>query len=152
MGLELSKVDKDEKVSIPNENLKNPRFFIYGYIHSGKTTLFKQISKKKYTEEELMNYKGIIYENIFHSMLCVAISFLKSENCPLKNEELTIAKELEDIKENQNFSYLNWAEIYQEKDIYKKIKNLWANPAYQQELENLLYNSNNMMINTNILQ
>ncbi|KAL9650157.1 hypothetical protein ABK040_011326 [Willaertia magna] len=101
---------------------------------SGKSTLFKQFGKLKVTnylkdEEELKNYKGIIYYNILQS-LCYLIECVRS-----KDEEFTNKELVDNFLNNFTDDFIKYSSAkYWTGNLFEMIEKIYNNEPILQDL------------------
>lgn len=137
MGLDFSRVDKNEKVDklLPKE-INTKQFLLFGANDSGKSTLFRAIKKVTnpnnwYTKEEVLNQRYIIYENVIRALF--NLSKYCYENKQLTKDEESLVKDLFDF----NDGYVSINEKLCKVSLYfEKIKKIWSIPVIKSALDN----------------
>ncbi|KAL2644211.1 hypothetical protein R1flu_011798 [Riccia fluitans] len=108
------------------------KLLLLGAGESGKSTIFKQIKvlfQEGFADGERINYKTVIYVNVFQSMkiLLDGLQLFASsdpEKYTLKSSNKTIGEELNEVGGRTELPLLT-------QDYAKKLEQLWKDPAVQ---------------------
>jgi len=122
ISIEIDQQIRQDKLKLGNTN----RLLLLGPGESGKSTFAKQLYfyyGKRYTQDEILNYKLVIHENVIYSIKNL-IYAARAHNIVFQDSNLAKIEELLKV------DFVNFSE-----NIGKMIKEVYLDPAISQAFE-----------------
>lgn len=133
MGSNVTKQEASEDIQDVKKEF-GTSFLFDGSGDSGKSSLYKLITKNNISKDSIPFYRESIYKNILHTINSLCLCGIKKEFKFSEDEKKVIDEFIKLVEEDPFFIKLVSDNKFSD-DLYSKVKYIWSIPLIQSALE-----------------